>query len=561
MNLSIVFIYKALMQFANSQNDEVGAGARKEILLCTLNSAYIHSSFGLRYLFANLAELQDRARILEFTTDSDATAIVGELLKALPQEPEKKCVVGFGVYIWNCLETEKVISILKKVRPDVCIVLGGPEVSFETRSQALIKWSDVVITGEADFSFRDFCRSYFSAGNLSSVGMQQNTGLVSMPEQKSLLILNSVLPEIGCLASPYEFYTAEDIQNRVVYVEASRGCPYKCEYCLSSLDKSVRNFPLDAFLKDLQMLIDRGARQFKFIDRTFNLNSKICTQILQFFIDRMDLGLFLHFEMVPDRLPLEIRPLLRQFPAGSLQFEIGIQTLNPTVASLVSRKNDLEKVRSNFQFLKNETQIHTHADLIAGLPGEDLNSFAAGFDQLLEMGPDEIQLGILKRLKGTPIIRHDKEWAMTYSAFQPFEILSTKTMSFQELEKLKQFSKHWDWVANSGRFKKWISFWSDQCRAERKSFFWEFLRLSNFVFSQHPSLHGLSHHRLRTMLRDFSRLDLHLEASMVDELIPQHEPQNPKNSKHQSSHSDESRGSQPQLRTPKRQQQHLQQHP
>ena len=441
-----------------------------DILLVTLNSTYQHSSFGLRYLYANLEEMQTQAQILEFTIARDPRDIAENLLRHKPK------IIGIGVYIWNAQESLELVSLLKRISPETLVVLGGPEVSHESESNPLCQIADYVIKGEADFLFRDFCRNYLTLGVL--------------PEQR---ILSGILPDIKTIKSPYEFYSDEDIKNRVLYVEVSRGCPYRCEYCLSSLDKSVRNFDVPQFLAEMQKLMDRGARQFKFIDRTFNLSPTTCTQILDFFLERIDLGLFLHFEMVPDRLPVEIRDLIKKFPAGSLQFEIGIQTWNTEVARLVSRRNDLEKVKDNFRFLAAETGVHTHADLIVGLPGEDIHSFAKGFDTLAELRPDEIQVGILKRLKGAPISRHDKEWEMVYSAHPPFQILRTKSMDFATLQTMNRFSKYWDLYANSGTFKKFVeSLKAAAQEKEHKSFFWEFYDFNAFMSQRHAQSHGIS---------------------------------------------------------------------
>ena len=238
----------------------------------------------------------------------------------------------------------------------------------------------------------------------------------------------------------------------MIYVEASRGCPFKCEFCLSSLDVPVRNVPLDAFLAAMQSLLDRGVRHFKFVDRTFNLNLNIGRAILRFFLDRYIPGLFLHFEMIPDRLPEGLRELIRQFPAGSLQFEVGIQTFNDDVAGLISRRQDNAKVAENLRFLREETGVHVHADLIVGLPGEGVESFGEGFDRLVAMRPQEIQVGILKRLRGTPIVRHDAAWEMVYSPSPPYEVLRTKLVDFATMQRMRRFARYWDAVANSGNF-------------------------------------------------------------------------------------------------------------
>lgn len=436
-----------------------------EICLVTLNSTYQHTAFGLRYLYANLNELQSKAKIFEYTIHRNPQEIVDSLISENPK------IIGFGVYIWNTSQTLKVVELLKSQHPEVLVVLGGPEVSHETAGQRICQLSDYVICGEADFLFYEFCK---------------NTLEGQRPAEK---IIRGALPEISKIASPYPYFTENDIKNRIIYVEASRGCPYKCEYCLSSLDKSVRNFPLEAFLADLQMLIEKGARQFKFIDRTFNLSPTISTRILQFFLDRIDLGLFLHFEMVPDRLPDELKVLIKKFPAGSLQFEIGVQTWNPLVAALVSRRQDYNKVRENLQFLREFTSVHTHVDLIAGLPGEDLNSFAHGFDELASLQPDEIQLGILKRLKGTPIIRHDLEWQMRYSAEPPFQILENKMMNVETLRKMQYLSKFWDLIANSGNFKS--TYQLILSKNQNESLFFWFWNLTDYLSKQHPQAHSI----------------------------------------------------------------------
>lgn len=438
--------------------------AHKDILLCTLNSTYQHTSFGLRYLYANLLELQSHAQILEWTIKENPRNIVEQILKFQPR------IVGLSIYIWNTEEMFEVCSMLKAVAPHIVIVLGGPEISYETTSQRLFSVCDYVITGEADHAFRDFCRQILAGHR---------------PSEK---LIRAELPDIKSIQLPYELYTDDDIKNRIVYVEASRGCPYKCEYCLSSLDKSVRNFDLEMFLAAIDQLIQRGARTFKFVDRTFNLSPTTSTAILKYFLTRIDLGLFLHFEMVPDRLPNDIKELIVQFPVGSLQFEVGIQTLNPVVAQNVSRKNDLGKVRDNFKFILEHTKIHTHADLIVGLPGETLESFADGFDQLAAMGPDEIQVGILKRLKGTPIVRHEKEYAMIYQSFAPFQILATSTMDYFTMQKMNRFAKFWDLYANSGEFKNFMAF----VRSRSGSFFWNFMDFVECLSLKFTDTHSIS---------------------------------------------------------------------
>jgi radical SAM superfamily enzyme YgiQ (UPF0313 family) len=402
-----------------------------EIVLTTLNAKYIHASFGLRYLMANLGPLQQRAQIAEFDINQRPIDIAEKLVAKGAR------IIGFGVYIWNVAPTTEVIAILKRVRPEMIIVLGGPEVSYETEGQKIVELADYVITGEADLKFAGLCRELLDSAR---------------PPQPKSKVIPAELPDFSGLMLPYRLYTDDDIAHRIIYVEASRGCPFTCEFCLSSLDVPVRQAPLPALLDELQRLLDRGVKQFKFVDRTFNLNVSVSQAILEFFLARYQPGHFYHFEMIPDRLPEALREVIARFPAGALQFEVGIQTFNDNVGTLIKRRQNYERLEDNFQFLRSQTGVHIHADLIVGLPGETLESFAAGFDRLIALRPQEIQVGILKRLRGTPIVRHDAEWQMVYSAHPPYEILQNKLIDFATMQKLRRFARYWDLIGNSGNF-------------------------------------------------------------------------------------------------------------
>ena len=445
----------------------------KPILLTTLNARYHHASFGLRYLLAQLEqhpETLGHTHLQEFTISQNPKDIAETILKLNPR------VVGFGVYIWNTEQTLEVVAILKAIRPDLIVVLGGPEVSYEYEDQVLCQKADFVFLGESDFSFTHFCADYLTRHTL--------------PHKKWI---SSELPEVKKLASPYRFYSDEDIRNRVIYVEASRGCPYRCEYCLSSLDQSVRSFDIDLFLEEMNLLMERGVRSFKFVDRTFNLSISTSTKILKFFLERIHLGLFLHFEMVPDRLPMELRNLIKEFPAGCLQFEIGIQTWNPSVARNVSRRQDYEKIKQNIDFLSHHTGVHLHVDLIAGLPGEDLRSFAQGFDAVTSLTPHEVQLGILKRLKGTPISRHEKPFQMIYQMKSPFQILQNKDLSYQEIQELSRFANFWDLTSNSGNFPNWMNLLRQRSQTRpTPSYFAELQEFFQFLTRRHPQGHSIA---------------------------------------------------------------------
>lgn len=419
-----------------------------------------------------MEELQPRTELLELTTQHSTRDVAETILKKSPK------ILGLGVYIWNARQSYDLVSLLKRLHPELTIVLGGPEVSYESESQPICQLADHTLKGESDFLFRDFCRAHLSSEGRGKL---------------SAKFISGPLPNIQQIRSPYLYYSDEDIKHRVIYVEASRGCPYKCEFCLSSLDKEVRSFPLESFLEDMDRLIEKGTRQFKFVDRTFNLNFTASRRILQFFLERMHHGLFLHFEMVPDRLPVELRDLIRQFPPGSLQFEIGVQTFTPEVAKRVSRQQNIPKTQENFSFLTEETNVHIHSDLIAGLPGETLEGFQQSFDRLFALRPHEIQVGILKRLKGTPITRHDLEWKMIYQEDPPYTILSTSTMPYAVIQKITRFAKFWDLYANSGNFKKTLLLFAELAQ-ERvlPSMFWELWDFVTFLEERHPQRHSIA---------------------------------------------------------------------
>ena len=447
-----------------------------DIVLATLNAKYIHASFGLRYLMANLGELRERACMAEFVINQQPLEIAEAILALEPR------IVGFGVYIWNVGQTAEVVALLKRIRPELIVILGGPEVSYETDGQEIVALADHVITGEADVKFAEVCRKLLN------------------DEQPALAkIITAELPALNQLASPYELYTDEDLAHRVIYVEASRGCPFTCEFCLSSLDIPVRAFATDAFLASMQRLLDRGATQFKFVDRTFNLHLPTSLAILQFFLDRWREGLFLHFEMVPDRLPEQLRALIRSFPPGAVQFEVGIQTFDDATSKNISRRQNLDRLEDNFRFLRQETGVHIHADLIVGLPGECMDSFGRGFDRLVRLNPQEIQVGILKRLRGTPIVRHGDEYAMIYAPNPPYEILSTRDIPFPEMQRMRRFARYWDIVANSGNFTGTLALvWRDGA-----SPFAQFLRFSDWLHTTLRRTHQIALHVIAQALFDF----------------------------------------------------------
>ena len=495
------------------------------IILSTLNARYIHASLGLRYLLANLdrhggAGLRALAELREYTISRPTQEVVADLLATLgPASDTAPQIVGFGVYIWNVTQTTEVIRLLKAARPDLKIVLGGPEVSHETDQQAITRLADHVITGWGDVSFAKLCRA-----------------LLDGP-QPLMKIIPGVQPPLAELELPYGEYSPADLAHRLLYVEASRGCPFKCEFCLSALDKTAWGFELDRVLAALDVLYQRGARTFKFVDRTFNLKIEHSVRILQFFLDRLpppdapvSAQLFLHFEVIPDHLPDRLRAMLAQFPPGVLQLEVGVQTFNVAVQQTISRRQDNDATEANLRWLLAHTHAHLHVDLIFGLPGETLQSFADGFDRLLAIGPHEIQLGILKRLRGAPIARHSAAHGMVYAPEPPYTVLHTGVVDAATLQRFSRFARYWDVLANSGRFAQTLALLlhaaptgaalnpgDTQAAAWGASPFWRFLALSDWLWQRHGATHKLSPELLVDALFDY--LSVSLSADRVRQAL------------------------------------------
>ncbi len=463
-----------------------------KIILSTLNARYIHASMGLRYLYANMGPLQADTLLREFTINGRAVDYAETLLA---EEPD---IIGLGVYIWNAQETLQLVQVIKTVSPETCIVLGGPEVSYEFEDQLLVSLADYVITGQADIAFRTLCEDLLNG-------------------RKPLNKIIHPLPfELSEIELPYQHYTDEDVHHRVIYVEASRGCPFKCEFCLSALDKTVYPFDLDLFLIEMEKLYQRGVRHFKFVDRTFNLKADTSIRIMRFFLDKMQqqqTDLFLHFELIPDHLPEKLKSTIAEFPPGSLQFEIGIQSLNPEVQATISRKQNTQKVRDNLNWIRQHSHAHIHADLIIGLPGETVESFAQGLNLLHSMNPHEIQVGILKRLKGTPIIRHTNDFDIRYNPLPPYNILSSKLIDFRMMQALSRFARYWDMIINSGRFTQTRDILLGDSAYER------FMRMSQWLYSSTGQTHKISLDRLFTLLYQGMTEVLGMETSSVKEAL------------------------------------------
>jgi len=443
----------------------------KDILLVAINSRYTHTAIGLRYLYANLKELQEKAEILEFVIGEQIQSHAEKILAYKPK------IVGIGTYIWNVEDVKNLIEVIKKVSPQTKIVLGGPEASHQP-FRVNFDNADFIIQGEGEISFYELCRDI----------LEQN-----LPKEK---IIKAKMPEVKELALPYAYYTEHDVQHRYMYVEASRGCPFECEFCLSAIDEKVRHFDMDILLEEFEKLWQKGARNFKFIDRTFNLKINHANALMDFFLAK-DETYSLHFEVIPDHFPEALKSRIMQFSPATLQLEIGIQTLNPTILENINRNMNLNKVKKNITFLENETKAHLHLDLIVGLPGENIESFSKNLNRLKSMTNSEIQIGILKKLSGTTLHRHDRVYGMIYSDKPPYDILQNDLISFEMIQKMKRFARFWDLVYNSGNFQKTVGYIFED------DVFSGFFSFSQWIYEQTESTWHISLNRLSELLFNY----------------------------------------------------------
>jgi radical SAM superfamily enzyme YgiQ (UPF0313 family) len=477
-----------------------------DILLVTINAKWIHPSLALRLLKANLGILEDRAEILEFALRQPLAEKTRPILETAPR------ILGISVSIWNHRGTVELLRALETqweaggCRP--VIILGGPEVSYLPAEAEIIRRADWVIRGEGEDVFRALCGLLLSEGSLRIPEGAIRTLPSAMGIQGKFIEARPV--DLAAIDPGYRLYTGEDLCRKLVYVEASRGCPFGCAFCQSSVpsggDRKVREFPLDVFLREMAVLIKRGGRGFKFLDRSFNMDTHRAQGIMEFFLEPLTLSTpagpqYVHFEMVPSRFPPELRETITRFPPGSLRLEIGIQTFNAETSRLINRPGNPEQELEVLRFLKEHTQAIVHADLIAGLPGEGLASFARGFDRLWQVRPAEIQVGILKGLPGTPILRHNGLAGMVYAPEPPYEVQETTALPRPDLDRIKNFARFWELIVNRGTFDDLVPV----LFPEGEPVFRRFLALSDRLLKQFGRNWGIDRQDLRAALeKDFA---------------------------------------------------------
>lgn len=409
------------------------------IILTTLNAKFIHTNLALRCLKA-YAEPEYHPQIVEYTIKDPTFNIVSDLYQKKPN------IVGFSCYIWNIEETIKVIKMLKTVDPSVVVVLGGPEVSYDTNIWLRqVKEIDYVVVGEGEQSFKDLL-DYLTKKRV----IKEVPGLAYVQDDK--FILNPLPPKLDLRLSPSPYRFEEDIADlskRIVYVETSRGCPFSCQFCLSSIEVGVRYFNRDKVKNDIRYLMENGAKIIKFVDRTFNISRSYAMEMFQFLIDEHQPGVVFQFEITADIMRPEVIQFLNDnAPAGLFRFEIGVQSTNDLTNELVQRRQNFEKLKRTVTMVKSGGKIAQHLDLIAGLPEEDYFSFRNTFNEVFEMRPEELQLGFLKLLRGTGLRVEAKKYGYVYVDQAPYEIFSNNVLNFDDILRIKQvedvLEKYWN---------------------------------------------------------------------------------------------------------------------
>ncbi|MCX0381775.1 B12-binding domain-containing radical SAM protein [Clostridium perfringens] len=415
-----------------------------KILLTAINSKYIHSNLAVRYLKAFTKDLDFQGDIKEFSINDRVENILEGIIE------EKPDVVAFSCYIWNMEFVNRLAELIKLVDPNIEILYGGPEVSYEGKEFLENHEGEYVIVGEGEKTFREFVLYKLGEGKIEDIkGLNyKRAGKVFENPKRPEMDMNE-------LVFPYTY--EEDINNKIVYYEASRGCPFKCKYCLSSVMHGVRFLDVERVKKELKYFMERGLKLVKFVDRTFNCNREYTVELLKY-LSEQDTETRFHFEVAADLLTEEQIEILNNAPKGRFQLEVGVQTTNNEVLHNINRYITYENIKEKVLKVAAGKNVMQHLDLIAGLPGEDLESFKKSFNDVHAIRPDEIQLGFLKLLKGSSMREEAEKWGIVYSPYAPYEIIRSKDISYEELLLLKKVEAMVDKYYNSCKFNNVIKF-------------------------------------------------------------------------------------------------------
>ncbi|WP_455795901.1 B12-binding domain-containing radical SAM protein [Clostridium butyricum] len=472
-----------------------------KVVLAAINSKFIHSNLAVRYLRTYTKDLDYNCVIREFTINDREEKVLEQIIK------EKPDIVAFSTYIWNVEFILRVANLIKRVDSNIEILYGGPEVSFDSRSFLKENIGEYVIEGEGEKTYRDFVLYKLGKINLEDVrGLHYKiTDMVYSNEKRPLMSMDEIV-------FPYE--DDEDLTNKIVYFESSRGCPFNCKYCLSSTSHGVRFLNIDRVLKELKYFIDKKVRLVKFVDRTFNCNHKFAMAIWEFLINS-DTETQFHFEISADILKDEEIEILSKAPEGRFQFEVGVQTTNDEVLRNINRFVNFSHIKEKVEELMAIKNIKQHLDLIAGLPGEDYNSFEKSFNDVYSIRPEEIQLGFLKLLKGSSMREEAYKYGMEYSPYPPYEILKTDKITYEELLKLKKVEEMVDKYYNSQKFNLIIKYFEEKFDKPFDFYY----SLGNFFENQGYFNRSISNAEYYKVFLDFNETVLENNNEYLKEII------------------------------------------
>lgn len=420
------------------------------VLLVAINSKYIHSSLAIRYLREYCRETKYNIQLKEYSINESIDTIVMDISDL------KTNVICFSCYIWNIEIVLKISQTIKKIMPETKIILGGPEVSYDSKNILNSNpYIDYIVIGEGEKTLKQLLNSLSNP-----ICNNKNIAGTAFREGKDIIISKprELLCNLDTIPFPYIREELVSLKDKIIYYESTRGCPFNCSYCLSSTIKGVRYFSLDRVKEDLSLLMNFNVKQVKFVDRTFNIDTSRSIEIFKYIIKNRRDTTF-HFEVGANLLNKEIIEYLKTVPKGIFQFEIGVQSTNNKVLKNINRIMDYNKLRHNIIELKNKDNIHLHLDLIVGLPEEDYESIKKSFNDLYALKPHYIQLGFLKLLKGTQIRKENIEYDYKYRSYPPYEVISNKHLSFEKIKKLKHIEDIIDKFINSNSFNKslnWI---------------------------------------------------------------------------------------------------------
>ena len=451
------------------------------VLLTTLNSKFIHSNLALRYLKASLKHLPLTLIMDEFTINDHLERVVGDIYRHKPD------IIALSCYIWNIRETLMVVESIKKVIPDSVVVLGGPEVSYD--SVSLLEENtevDVIVKGEGEITFPFLIERLMNNKPLDDVEGITYRKAGTIIENRD----RTPLSDLDALPFPYE-EGFQDLDNRIVYYETTRGCPFQCQYCLSSINPGVRYLSLDRVRKDIKTFIDAGIPQVKLVDRTFNCNPKRARDIFRMIME-MGGNTNFHFEICGDLLDDETLDLLKDAPPGLFQFEIGVQSTRVETLEAIRRKTDFDKLSERVKILKGYRNIHLHLDLIAGLPGENYLSFQRSFNDVYKLKPDRLQLGFLKLLKGSGIRKDAEIWEYKYLSQPPYEVLENRDISYGEMLMLKDVEDLVERYFNTHRYTNSLEYLGQLFGGDYYALYEDFAR-----YWRTKGYAGLSHSLIR----------------------------------------------------------------